>query len=902
MTARVRYIQTDTLWDITWLNFFSQPLILFDSATDRFFVSDTSLNRVEVIDASTETKIGDIPVPGAFVGDISPDHSTIYLGTQVGDLYEIDPVAMSVKARMPAAQIGPSGFPAYEVKALADGTLAMLSGQGGIPAVDGYSALGIWNPTTNALSIAGSTGPDTVCPPRDHIAEMRLTADRTKILLGSGLSGAGLCMYDPSSGSQAVVETNPSGIGIGAILVPPDGNEILVGDGSQVAVYSSSSLNLIDQFSLPASTTASYNLILSADGTTIFAVDRGGGPSIAYNWRTHQQVGWIPAYSVYDSAFEGTAVPMAVDSTGLIACSIGHGVALLDGSATMNLQPGTGYFLFEYANVLDPAFGPVQGGNQAVLTGVGLTNVHDVNFGSQSANIVSTGSSGLTVTAPQNSAGPVDVSMHANDGSFLFLPQSYSYGPTIVETSTNGATADGGATGTIYGYGFGSADDKGQAPDLQLSVGGLPATITQYTAQPQSEYPFPIESAQFVIPPGSAGEQVSVGVSNSDGSATESNAIQYLPPVQQYPLTGAVLVQGIYDPRRDVYYFTDATQIRVFSKTKGAWLASIPMPPTAQRLWGISLSPDGSKLAVSDAVANLIFVLDPDLPSAISSFAGPSQAMDQGQDPCGLAVTDSGIVYFATFSLDYTGGWAFHKLDTTTATVSDYHFSQIGNLGGDAFIRVLLTSDGSRVYFNNGGSVISMDTATETFYFNPTLSGFDYELTLSSNQTWMSATEYLMDTNLNLESYVDYVDRDTWNETAVYGEKISPDGNLLFSPLSNAIDVIDGKTGDLRTRVALPLTLSPNYDALVDDGVDNVLIAITGDTGNGIAVIDLGALPEPAHFSEKLRAGSERAAASAAMTSAVELLPGSRAALGKPSNPDLAWYLKHNVNSPALRR
>src|SRR6185437_435474 len=146
---------------------------------------------------------------------------------------------------------------------------------------------------------------------------------------------------------------------------------------------------------------------------------------------------------------------------------------------------------------------------------------------------------------------------------------------------------------------------KGQAPDLQLSVGGLPATITQYTAQPQSEYPFPIESAQFVIPPGSAGEQVSVGVSNSDGSATESNAIQYLPPVQQYPLTGAVLVQGIYDPRRDVYYFTDATQIRVFSKTKGAWLASIPMPPTAQRLWGISLSPDGSKLAVSDAVANL---------------------------------------------------------------------------------------------------------------------------------------------------------------------------------------------------------------------------------------------------------------------------------------------------------
>jgi hypothetical protein len=98
---------------------------------------------------------------------------------------------------------------------------------------------------------------------------------------------------------------------------------------------------------------------------------------------------------------------------------------------------------------------------------------------------------------------------------------------------------------------------------------------------------------------------------------------------------------------------------------------------------------------------------------------------------------------------------------------------------------------------------------------------------------------------LNPESYIAYAERETWNVSAVFGEKVSPDGNLLFSPLLNDIDVIDAKRGNLLTRISLSVALSPNYDALVSDGQDNVLIAITGQTGSGIAVIDLTAVPEP---------------------------------------------------------
>ena len=106
-------------------------------------------------------------------------------------------------------------------------------------------------------------------------------------------------------------------------------------------------------------------------------------------------------------------------------------------------------------------------------------------------------------------------------------------------------------------------------------------------------------------------------------------------------------------------------------------------------------------------------------------------------------------------------------------------------------------------------------------------------------------TFYLYDSDLNGESYYVLNDREILNIAYVYGAKLSPDGRLLFQPSTNGIDVFDGRLGNPRSRISLPVPLSPNYDALVDDGRDNVLIAITGTTGNGIAIIDLTSIGEP---------------------------------------------------------
>jgi hypothetical protein len=845
--ARIRYIQTDTQWDATFFNFFPQVLILYHSKTHRFFVSDTYLNQVVVIDARTETIIARIPVPGAFGGDISPDQSTIYMGTQVGDLYEIDPVAMAVKARIPALQIGPTGFATYEVQVMGDGRLALLGGEGGIPAVDGFSYLAIWNPVSNALLLPGSAGAPSGCASQDHIIGFRLTADRSKVLLGSGVSTGALCAYDPTTGNQAVVETNPSGIGTGQILVP-DGKKILVAAGSSVTVYDASTLQQIDQFSV-GTATGFYRFLLSLDGNTMFVIPEGGGQyGLAYNWRTHTQTGWIPSFGLYDQPGAMGPLPMAVDETGLLACAIGHGVALLDGSALESQLPATPLFGFAYNNVAQPSFGPVEGGTQVVLTGFQVNNIQNVSFGSNAAKVASSGSLGITVTTPPGVPGPSDVSVSLSDGAYWLFPRNYSYGPSMVQVRPETAVSDGGS-GTIYGYGFGPPTPGGQATGLQLTVGGQPATITSYLPQPYSQatpyYPFPLESVTYTIPPGIAGSTANLTLSNSAGTAVLANAIRYLAPTQQYPLAGAVLVQGIYDPGRDVYYFTDEKQIQVFSLTQAKWLPPIAMPAGAQRLWGIALSPNGTRLAVSDAGSARIYTLNPATPAAVSSFSLPTTSADVGEEPCGLAITDSGIVYYASFAAEFTGTWAIHKLNTGTGAVTDYHELQDGALTEDALMRLILTKDNARVFGNMAGVTFSIDTATDTFNFNPTLQfGFDYELALSSNQTWMSSADYLMDTNLNPESFLVYIDHDVWNQFFVYGEKLSADGNLLFSPLSNAIDVIDGRMGTMRTRVALPFALSPNYDALVSDGRDNVLVAITGQNGDGIAVIDLTSLPE----------------------------------------------------------
>ena len=213
----------------------------------------------------------------------------------------------------------------------------------------------------------------------------------------------------------------------------------------------------------------------------------------------------------------------------------------------------------------------------------------------------------------------------------------------------------------------------------------------------------------------------------------------------------------------------------------------------------------------------------------------------------GVAISDAGMVYFASLAPGISGADGFFKLNTKTGVITNYGIESPG-LATDNYLRTAISSDNSRVFFNDDGYVFNVDTATDKIFSASIDQGCcygDYDLTLSPNQIQFAASSYLYDSNLNGESFLSLNDREILTAQYVYGDKLSPDGTLLFQPSVSGIDVFDGRLGNLLQRVSLPVQLSQNYDALVSDGKDNVLLAITGANSDGVAVIDLTAVPEP---------------------------------------------------------
>jgi hypothetical protein len=503
---RTRYLRTDAQWSYGFLNFFPQRWITYDPGTKRFFANNYALNRIDVLDATSELQIGSIPIPAPWVSDETPDHSTLYVGTLIGDVYTVDPVAMKVTKRFPSVEIGPAGFSANEVGVLADGRLALLGSTGGIPFVDGYAELAAWNPADNSLQILRGveSTPPLICDQLGAIAEMTVNADRTGILISSADSDGTLCLVDPSTSTY-----RDAALGgfLPPTLIPPDGQSVILAGGAAVDILDARGIFVTDSFQI-GDGTGFYRYILSLDGNTLFAIPTSGTVGLAYNWRTHAQTGWLTSFSTRD--LESWTTPQAIDETGLIAGVIGNGVSFLDGGSLLNGSPG---LQVPNPSVL-PTSGSAAGGTPTlVVSDINATRLNQIFFGTGVAEGATIDSLGIHVNSPPGHPGPVDVGVTASDGAFELSPEWFSYGPWTVESTPNAATAEGGGTATIYGYGFGAFGQAQQAPGLQISFGGENATIVQYlptlaTATLDPYYPFPLEGIVVTVPPGTAGSTV----------------------------------------------------------------------------------------------------------------------------------------------------------------------------------------------------------------------------------------------------------------------------------------------------------------------------------------------------------------------------------------------------------
>jgi YVTN family beta-propeller protein len=856
LSTRTKYLRTDAATEYyLWVN---SHWVVYHPPTSHFFVTDPFSNSVIVLDSVTEKQIAKISVPGAYGIDDTPDHSTLYVGTLIGDIYTIDPVTMKVTRRYLASEIGPYGYQALVALVLSDGRLALLGQQGGIPSVDGSSGIAIWSPTNNAISMYGSsnaagapTSPLCGSVVGLHIFGFALTRDRTSILTGDG---NGLCELNASTGQSQSTALNGNS---GSISTSPDGRYLAFPIyPNAVSLYDAHTLTQVAQFSVAGDTSSASDLLFSADSKTLFV------PSssfvYAYDVATHQQIGWLPNIVVeYTSG--GLAVGPATnpifavtDNTGLLVGPLEEGFGFLDTTALQTGPVGTAFA----NNFLTPDTGPVTGGTQVQFSVPPAVNAQsNIYFGTTLVPAISTSGTLATVTTPAGQPGPADVYIFSNDGGMQLVPDGFSYGPTILEVTPDRSSAEGGGVGVIYGYGFMAANATQIPPDLSVKVGGNAVTIlggspNAYGVEP---IPFLLQSVSYTIPPGSAGSAVDVSVTTASGTATVSGVLIYLPSLKQFPLAGASLAQGVYDPVRDLYYFTDASKVQVFSLSQNKWLApiSIPAPSGAtQRLWGISLSPDASKIAIADAQAGVVYLVDPTNTASVKTFSvTPSPPNGTLVLPAGVAITDSGVIYIADDVQGGTGYSNFYKLDTTTGVLTNLFLTGPGGGASDLQLRTVVSADNSRAYFNVLGDVVAFDTATNAMFQASVGQGCcygDYDLTLSPNQTQLEGTGYLFDSDLNGAAAFALNDREVLNVSYVYGAKFSPDGSLLFQPATQGMDIYDGRTGTLRTRLAFSIPLSPNYDALVSDGKDNILVAITGTTGAGVAIVDLSSIPEPA--------------------------------------------------------
>jgi hypothetical protein len=845
--VRARYLRTNLYYSPNSFQLAPPRFTIYDAAHKRFFVSNAFLNEIDVFDATQQIEIAQIPVPSAWGLDISPLNGSLYVGTLIGDIYQVDPGSFAVLKRYPAASIGPNGFAAATALVLSDGRLALQGGAGGIIGVDGFGFATVWDPATNAMD-TGVNG--TVCNVGNQGA-FALSGDRTRILvttIDEGGGGQPICSYDDIA-KKATYGSFPFPTFVREIVPSPDGSRFyLTSNLNGVGVFDAKSLQLLGQitgtFSNSGLPNAPSGAVLSPDGKTLYLTDQASGAIGAFDTTSFRLTGWVPSFTIMDS--QETLAVAAMDETGLIAGPIGHGVGFVDSTQLTSGPPTLIGGIFA-----NPATGPVSGGT--TLTGFASAEVKD----SATLNQIYVGnvpglagtfqgnpgqsSSGQVTTPPSNQGGAVDLTVVLSDGGVGIVPETFSYGPTILEVLTNGATAEGGQTGTLVGYGFGNSTSG-----VQVTVGGQSAPVTGiFDEAPIEPFPFPTNELQFTIPPGVAGTTVDVTVTTHSGPATASKAFRYVAAAQSYPLT-ANLQSGVYDPSRDLYYFADQAQIQVLDRKMGKWLTPFSLPGTTSKsqLLAISLSPDASKLAISDYGGQAIYVLDPGNPPSATMYPmtlDPSDALNS-YAPSGLAVTNGGIVYFTTADVNGTGSPLFHKLDTTKSTIVDVGFSDgLSSGGGDAYDRVLLSSDGTHVYALDGPLGFMTDTSNDQVVFSPFLgSGASQDLAISGDGNTIDVGGQFADTLLNPRVDVAYIDWETWFPTGALGQKLNQDGSILFQPLEDGIDLLSGSTGRLEFRVQIPDTTAGVYDSLVVADSPNSLMVITA---NGVTFLDLSSLP-----------------------------------------------------------
>src|SRR6202046_4771711 len=794
-----------------WTNYISTDANLnsavYDPLHGLIFASNTAWNRVDIVSNASHTIIGSVNIPDPLGIDISQDSSTVWVATGSQQVFGINtttfnPTRYQLPGLGPSQSNGSQTWQGNFIFALSDGTLMIYSGSLNS---NSFTYFSIWNPKTNILTPISS--PANAIP---------------GVVLRSGNGARIYSISSDSSGRSFYYDVGTkqfSGIfQLGGFALSGGINN----DGSRVAVNDENGLNMYDgNFNLigplpggglgglpfegglvfSPTTGDLYETALPDDLAVILTID----PNSLQVLTAAPAMG-IPGGDNLPDVFIPT--PFAVDSTGTVLGLQIYGIAFDDSTFAQNfspLQPGFPQFL----NHMSPYVGPLAGGT----TSGGFGNAFNINPGvwyGQVQGIATNTNNDLTITSPpSNAPGPVNIKFLFPDGTEVFDPLFFSYGPLLEHEILSGASPDGGVPGEVSGFGLPNGSDGGT-----LTVGGAAASIANPPTSfaPTSGAPFPTDTIlSFTIPAGSPG-YADVALTTSTGQSTLSKAIFYAQSVKDYSSSGDVFSSVLYDASRQQLYLSAGDHIDVFSLSSNQFVSPLTPPAvgSSKGFAGLTLTPDGSQLLATDLLDGSLAVVNPDNPTTSYAIAiAPVTGQGCVSGPLYVQGPNDNTAFVLAGGMPGPGCGPGGSLFQVNLTSRSAQFANPGRACSSGGTSLGASADGSLIVMGGDGLCV-YNLLTKTYLGNTFLQAFGG--TISGDGNAVAAQYSFFDTTPNLVGMV--ARPDVYQFTSInppsplLQPKLNDSGSLYYMPYGNFFDVIDVQHETLRMRFSLSEQIS----------------------------------------------------------------------------------------------
>jgi WD40 repeat protein len=830
---------------------------VYDQVHKCVYVTNPIAGTVDVISSVTYQILRRIPVPSPAGIDISPDDSTVFIGTGTEVLYALDTATMAITARSIAPQGGTVPLAYYQAAPVATPDGSVLISAGG--------SVVKWNPATNQTTTVLTNAPvDFQYGPAQGPAAH--SAGHTKVIQSNNLSTSTVYVYDETSNRFSAPLTF-DGYAY-AVAVNPAGTQFAVAwtDNNSVEWISflDANLNTISKIQDGGSP------LYSSDGKTLYLCAMfGQTPLIGLiDATTFTMTGTAPLYG----SLEGNrappltvAIPMATDETGRVFGSADHGLSIDDVTDVRTYSGSQIEPIYDLFAV--PDGGPV-GQQQAIEIETTDAPVTEIWFGPRAGSSTGTSRYLSVLSAMLNQTGPVNIRMEDPDNVQAWMPQAYTYGSVLSPGPDLAGPANGGASISLYGYGLGDNSALSiAAAGTTVTIGGAQGTISSESSLPNlPSYPFPLWYLTVKTPAVSAGE-ADITATTAWGAGTLHSMYHSL-DIPSYALDGTPYSMA-YDATRNKLYIAVTDHVDVFSLTSNSFTSTIQIPTLnhVKQLGGLALTPDGKSLIAANWGDGSVAIINPDSPSTATAVAvGAVPGPPYGQGPNELGATNTGLVFIgvgappnsiSTAVAQKAGMAQSHPRPGTLSTTSTGPEAPVWILNLSSMTaapfaptntayyapEISASPDGSEVCLAGeylGTALYSSATATvKNAWLNE--NGFcavGDSVVVGGGSGTGAAVANLAGQEVSSISLVDY-QKSTLGEPI--GLAMDNTGALLYLPYGDTIELFDTHTGEHRESISLPAPLDDLFDG--PTAVDNTGGKIFVFTSNNLTIVQMDVLP-----------------------------------------------------------